>query len=208
MFTGIIEGVGKVQKVEDQNSSRRLWIQSPFSLRQEKPGDSIAVNGCCLTIIQKNKNSFAADVSPETLERTSLGELVAESLINLERPLRLQDRLGGHLVQGHVDGVGKIKSIRPHQTPQGNYLFLNFSYPSFLKKYLVEKGSITIDGISLTLNRVWGTFFEVCIIPHTQALTTLTHKKPGARVNLEVDVMAKYLEKLISRPREIRQKKK
>jgi riboflavin synthase len=199
MFTGIIEGIGKIFRVEESKGSRRIWIESPFSLAQEKSGNSIAVDGCCLTITQKNKNRFAADVSPETLQRTTLGGLKKGMWVNLERPLRSQDRLGGHIVQGHVDGVARLRLKKQVKTKGEIFILFQFEYPKSLRKYLVEKGSIAIDGISLTLNQVTPKFLSVLIIPHTQNLTTLTHKNVGDRVNIEVDVLAKYLEKLIKR---------
>lgn len=199
MFTGIIEGIGKIKKVEKLSSSRRLWISSSFSLSKEKLGASIAVDGCCLTLTQKNGKSFAADVSPETLRRTTLGDFKSGDSVNLERPLTLQARLGGHIVQGHVDGVGVIRSIRRVGAHGRATLQMFILFPKQLRKYLVEKGSVAVDGISLTVNRVKGNQLEICLIPHTQAQTALTAKKAGDRVNLEVDMLAKYLEQLIKR---------
>jgi riboflavin synthase len=197
MFTGIIEKTGKVVRIQDRPGSRRIRIQTPFSLSKEKEGDSVAVDGCCLTITRKSKNSFSADVSPETLSRTTLGSLKNGMRVNLERPLRLRDRLGGHLVQGHVDGVGLLRSKKEVKSRGQNYLQLEFKFPRSLRRYLVEKGSIAIDGISLTINQVRADSFFVCLIPHTQIRTSLTAKKIGDKVNLEVDVLAKYLEQLV-----------
>lgn len=196
MFTGIIEGIGKVQSLEKLKSSIRIWIEPPFSLSKEKLGDSIAVSGCCLTITGKRGKSFAADVSPETLSRTSLSDLKIGSLVNVERALKFGDRLGGHIVQGHVDGVVKLISRKELRSKKGKYLVLSFEIARNLRPYLVEKGSVTLDGISLTVNEVQARSFSVCIIPHTQDLTTLTGKKTGDIVNIEVDILAKYLEQL------------
>ncbi|MFO1518430.1 MAG: riboflavin synthase [bacterium] len=199
MFTGIIEGIGRILKIENLPHSRRFWIESPFSLKNEKLGASIAVEGCCLTVTQKTARRFAADVSPETLKRTTLGSFKTGKGVNLERPVSLSTRLGGHLVQGHVDGVGTIQSKKRVKSGKEVYEVVQIQLPVGLKKYLVEKGSVAIDGISLTVNSVGKTSFTVCLIPHTQALTTLTAKKPGDRVNLEVDILAKYLEQLMKR---------
>jgi riboflavin synthase len=197
MFTGIIEGMGRVIRIQDLPGSRRIWIQTPFSISKEKKGDSIAVDGCCLTVTDKIGNSFSADVSPETLSRTTLGDLKKGTPVNLERPLKLQDRLGGHLVQGHVDGVGLLQTKREIKSRGQKYLLIEFKIPRPLRKYLVEKGSIAIDGISLTLNQVRVDSFSVCLIPHTRNHTALTAKKIGDRVNLEADILAKYLEQLM-----------
>src|SRR3990167_5890774 len=142
MFTGIIEGIGKVQKVENRGKSRRISILAPFSLSHEKVGDSIAVNGCCLTILKKKRKTFTADLSPETIECTTLGDIGPQTFVNLERPLRLSDRLGGHWVQGHVDGIATLIKKKKVKTDGESYLILEFSYPKKLKKYLVKKGSV------------------------------------------------------------------
>lgn len=199
MFTGIVEGVGSVLQVENRKKARRLWIKAPFSLAREKCGDSVAVEGVCLTIVQKEKGAFAADVSPETLKRSTLGRIEKGMHVNLERPLTFQSRLGGHIVQGHVDGMGVLISKKKIRTRHEEYFLLDIQAPRTLRRYLVEKGSVTVDGISLTVNQVASKSFTVCVIPHTQKRTTLTDKKAGDRVNLEVDILAKYLEKLIKR---------
>lgn len=199
MFTGIIEGIGKVRSLDKLKSSLRIWMEAPFSLRKEKLGDSIALNGCCLTITGKKAKQFAADVSPETLSRTSLGFLKKGSLVNLERALKWGDRLGGHVVQGHVDGFAKIIARKELRSGKKKYLIFEFEIARNLRPYLVEKGSVTLDGISLTVNKIRGRSFSVCIIPHTQNLTTLTGKKSGDIVNIEVDILAKYLESLFQR---------
>jgi riboflavin synthase len=196
MFTGIIEGVGLVKKVQSQSSHTRLEVESPFSLKGTRIGDSIAVNGCCLTATHIKGKVFAADLSPETLSLSNLGELKAGSRVNLERPLRLSDRLGGHLVQGHVDGVGKlVKKAFIKAKPEG-YWLLEVEVPKHLRSYMVDKGSVTVDGISLTVNRAKAARISLCIIPHTQERTTLIDKEVGALLNLEADILLKYLEKM------------
>ena len=201
MFTGIVEELGQVA----ERDGSRLRIDATDVLRDIHLGDSIAVNGCCLTVVRwgdatstvteaPDDDSFVAtwweaDVTQESYDRTSLGELQAGSPVNLERPVRLQDRLGGHLVQGHVDGVGTIVDPVPD---------LRVQCDPALTRYIVEKGSITVDGISLTVVDALDDGFTVAIIPHTAEVTTLGHKGPGSKVNLEVDVTAKYVEKLIT----------
>ena len=199
MFTGIIQGLGKVRKVQSFPDHRRLVIRTPFSLKDTRPGDSIAVDGCCLTVTGIRGVSFFADVSPETLKRTTLGDFRAGLQVNLETALKFGRPLGGHVVQGHVDGVGLILSRRLVRTGRQKYLFLSIQVPSPLKKYLVEKGSVAVDGVSLTVNSVDSGLFQVCLIPHTQKGSALTGKKIGDKVNIEVDVLAKYLEQLIKK---------
>ncbi len=188
MFTGIVEELGRYQ----ERRGDRFRFTASAVLEDAKLGDSIAVNGCCLTLVEQGEGWWEADLSQETLDRTSLGALVVGDVVNLERPLRLQDRLGGHLVLGHVDAVGTIVA-----TPPG----LRVTVPVDLLRYCVVKGSIAVDGVSLTIVDVIeddeqpGVTFA--IIPHTAAVTTLGHKQPGAPVNLEVDVMAKHVEKLV-----------
>lgn len=196
MFTGIVEGTGLLKKVEKFQTHARLAIRCSFSLKGTKLGDSVAVDGCCLTVTQVKGREFSADISPETLSRTTLGGLKKGMAVNLERPLRLGDRLGGHVVQGHVDGVGKLISSRKVKADPENYFLLKVQLPKGLRPYMVDKGSVTIDGISLTVNEVKGDKISLCIIPHTQERTTLTQKKPGAKLNIEADIFLKYLEKL------------
>ena len=186
MFTGIIEELGTVAT----RDGSRLRIECTKVLEGAQIGDSTAVNGCCLTIVAFDTAAgwWDADVSDETWNRTNLGSLEPGDPVNLERPVRVEDRLGGHLVQGHVDAVGRIVDGVPD---------LRVSMPTELLKYVVEKGSITVDGISLTVVKPYDDGFTVAVIPHTAAVTTLGHKGPGALVNLEVDVMAKYTERLI-----------
>ncbi|CAB4346546.1 unannotated protein [freshwater metagenome] len=186
MFTGIIEELGTVAS----RDGSRLRIDCSTVLEGASIGDSTAVNGCCLTIVAFDANHgwWEADVSDETFLRTNLGALEVGDPVNLERPVRLEDRLGGHLVQGHVDAVGEIV----HAVPD-----LQIRMPASLLRYVVEKGSITVDGISLTVVKPLDDGFTVAVIPHTSAVTTLGQKGPGSPVNLEVDVMAKYTERLI-----------
>jgi riboflavin synthase len=195
MFTGLVEDVGRVERVDSLPSGqgRRLALAAHL-LDEELPiGASLAVDGVCLTVVSWQKGRVTAEVGPETLERTTLGELSAGAAVNLERPLKLGDRLGGHMVAGHVDAVGRLEAVRP----RGEAIDLTVGTPAPLLRYIVEKGSIAIDGISLTVNRVDARGFEVSIIPHTQTATTLTKKAAGARVNLEVDLIGKYVEKLV-----------
>lgn len=199
MFTGIVEGVGEVQKVERRATHHQVAVKVPFSLKDTRIGDSIAIDGCCLTVTRKTGRVFAADVSPETLRVTTLGELKAGSRVNVERPLRVGDRLGGHWVQGHVDGVGRLVQRKEVKAKPQNYFLLTVKVPKRLQNYMVPKGSVTVDGISLTVNGVSKGQIELCIIPHTQERTTLTAKKPGATLNLEADVLLKFIDQSFNR---------
>lgn len=194
MFTGIIEELGVVQSLRQSSHSAQLRISAPLVVSDLKAGDSIAVNGICLTVTAFDSTSFTVDVMPETMQRTNLRELKTGSKVNLERALRLSDRLGGHLVSGHVDGVGTICS----RMRQDIAVVLGISFPPELGKYLVPKGSIAIDGTSLTIVTVEARHFSVSLIPHTRGITTLGHKNIGDTVNLEVDLIARYLEKLVT----------
>lgn len=187
MFTGIVEELGRVISLDGP----RLRIAASTVLEGARQGDSTAVNGCCLTIVDHDpaEGWWEADVSEETFSRTTLGSLASGDPVNLERPVRLQDRLGGHLVQGHVDAVATVLQAAPD---------LRVSLPAGLRRYVVEKGSITVDGTSLTVVDVDDTSFTVAVIPHTMAVTTLGVRRPGDGVNLEVDVMAKYAEQLLA----------
>lgn len=193
MFTGIVEGTGVVRAVRTQDGSARLVVDAGELLRGTRIGDSIAVNGVCLTVVATTATMFEADLSPETLERTTLGELRSGGTVNLERPLALGDRLGGHLVQGHVDGVGRVVGCRKEEEAWS----LEIAAPPHVVRYVVEKGSIAVDGVSLTVAAASGDRFTVCLIPHTFAVTTLGGLGPGAVVNLEADVLAKYVERLV-----------
>jgi riboflavin synthase len=193
MFTGIIEELGRVKAIEQQADAVRLTIEGPLAVSDVKRGDSIAVSGTCLTAVEFDESTFTADVMKETLDRTSLSELKVGDAVNLERAMTAATRFGGHVVQGHVDGVGKIISREPSE----NWEWLRVSVPAELMKYVVLKGSITIDGVSLTVNEVGDDFIGLSLIPETLALTTLGSKQVGAKVNVEADVMAKHIERLL-----------
>ena len=193
MFTGIVEELGQVATLTKLDDSVRLEITGPLVVSDSKIGDSIAVNGVCLTVTSKTTNGFTADVMQETLNRSTLGTLVSGSKVNLERPVTMATRLGGHMVQGHVDGMGEITKRNASE----NWEVVTIAPPKDLLKYIVEKGSITVDGTSLTVASVDSSVFTVSLIPETLAKTTLGIAQVGDKVNLEVDVMAKYVEKLI-----------
>lgn len=194
MFTGIVEELGKVRSIEHGAEGIRMEIEAKQVLADAQLGSSIAVNGCCLTVIDLGEGWWAADAVSETLARTCLSDLEEGSPVNLERPMRLEDRLGGHLVQGHVDGTGEIVSS---ERLADSAMAVRIGASSKILRYVVEKGSITVDGVSLTVASEGEDGFSVAIIPHTAAVTTLGLKGPGARVNLEVDILAKYVEKLL-----------
>lgn len=197
MFTGIVEELGETVAVDDLGDAARLTVRGPQVTQDVANGDSIAVNGVCLTVASTSGDTFTADVMRETLNRSSLGALAPGTPVNLERSVRLADRLGGHLVQGHVDGTGTIIS----RTPAEHWDVVRIGLPPGppdLARYVVEKGSVAVDGISLTIVSVSATWFEVSLIPETLKRTTLGAKQPGETVNLEVDVMAKYVEKLLN----------
>ena len=195
MFTGIIEGVGRIAALEPRGGDVRLRVDVgslPFEAVQL--GESIAVNGVCLTVIEFDTTSFAADASNETLSLTTLGKLSAGAPVNLERAMRPTDRLGGHLVSGHVDGVGRVLSIADDARAQR----WRFAAPSPLLRYIARKGSICVDGVSLTVNEVDDEGFEVALIPHTVSHTAFAQTKVGDGVNLEIDLVARYVERLLS----------
>jgi riboflavin synthase len=195
MFTGIVEELGRVAAIQAlPDNSIRITIEGPTVLSDANLGDSICVNGVCLTVAEQNGDQFTADVMSETINRTTIGDLLAGSQVNLERPVTLATRLGGHLVQGHVDAVGTV-SAREHSE---NWDVVTITPPKELLKYVVEKGSITIDGTSLTVSAVTDSTFSVSLIPATLEKTTLGIRQIGDRVNLEVDVLAKYVEKLVA----------
>ena len=193
MFTGIVEELGEIAAVEQLSEARRLTVKGPLVTSDAGHGDSISVNGVCLTVVANQDGMFTADVMAETLRRSSLGALRVGSPVNLERAVRAQDRLGGHVVQGHVDGTGEIISV----TPAAHWTVVRVSLPDGLGRYVVEKGSITVDGVSLTVAGIEDDWFEISLIPTTLALTTLGSKGTGDLVNLEVDIMAKHVEKLL-----------
>ncbi|HEV3068381.1 MAG TPA: riboflavin synthase [Streptosporangiaceae bacterium] len=203
MFTGIVEELGEVVSVEHLDGAARITVRGPQVTADARAGDSIAVNGICLTVTGLSGSDFTADVMAETLRRTGLGDLAPGSPVNLERSLRVGDRLGGHLVQGHVDGVGRIVS----RAPAGHWEVVRITVPPALGRYLVEKGSVAVDGVSLTISALGGgpvgegpgdeAWFEVSLIPATLAATTLGRVQPGAGVNLEADVIGKYVERML-----------
>ena len=192
MFTGIIEEIGTVRRIEHGAQGARLTIQAKTVLEDTRIGDSIATNGVCLTVVSMTGDSFSADVMAESLRRSSLGTLQGGSPVNLERAMAANGRFGGHIVSGHIDGTGTIAS----QKREDNAVWVKIKTPAPLLRYIVEKGSIAIDGVSLTVAAVTDTDFSVSIIPHTGAQTILLGKKPGDPVNLECDVIGKYVEKL------------
>jgi riboflavin synthase len=193
MFTGLVEEMGRVEKVEGTPAGRGLWIAARRVLEDARTGDSIAVNGCCLTAVALEPGRLRVDVVPETLDRTTLGGLVAGDAVNLERSLRLDQRLGGHLVQGHVDGVGRVEAC----APEGDGRRLELRVPLELARFVAEKGSLAVDGTSLTVARSEGTRCEIALIPHTLRSTVAGGYAPGQSVNLEVDLIARYLARLL-----------
>lgn len=198
MFTGIIQAKGQIGNIEPRNGDWRLTIQTgQLDMSDVQVGDSIATNGVCLTAIEIKDKTFVADVSAETLKVTTLGQFKVGTAVNLEKALRLQDRLGGHLVSGHVDGVGEVVSIR-QEARSWRY---ELQAPVDIARYIAHKGSICINGVSLTVNEVEGTRFDVNIVPHTRSETTISEFQVGTKVNLEVDVLARYLERLLTAPK-------
>jgi len=193
MFTGLVEDVGQVEDLRLGKQSAVLTVQTGLSARSLPLGASIAVNGACLTVVKKTKRSFTVDVSPETLQRTSLQTLRTGTLVNLERSMRLKDRLGGHIVTGHVDGVGIVHSI----DKQGDFTFFSVQLRPRLASLLVAKGSVAIDGISLTVNACNGRNFTVAVIPFTLQRTNLRARRVGDKVNLEADLIGKYVYKFM-----------
>jgi len=192
MFTGIIEGVGTVRTVKKKEEGLEIEIGCEFDLERTNVGDSISVNGCCLTVTSRLGKSFWADVSDESTGITTLGNVKVGDPVNLERALQVGSRLGGHIVQGHVDGIGQIVDIKEHS----GSMEYRIEIPAQLSKYIVEKGSVAVDGVSLTVNRCENNQFSVTVIPHTKLKTTFSKLKRGERVNLEVDIIGKYVEKL------------
>lgn len=195
MFTGIIEEIGKIRDIQTGASSAVLSVQASEIMRDIDIGDSIAVNGVCLTVTSVSQNGFTADVMHETLSRSSLGNLRTGSPVNLERAMPANGRFGGHIVSGHIDGVGTVSGIRRDD----NAVWYTIKAPSPILRYIIEKGSIAIDGISLTVARVYKDSFSVSIIPHTASLTTLSGRRAGDLVNLENDCIGKYVERLLGK---------
>jgi riboflavin synthase len=193
MFTGIVEELGRVRSVLSNEGGARFVFEASTVLGDATVGASIAVNGCCLTVVEHDGSTWAADAVIETLARTNLGELLAGDRVNLERPVRLADRLGGHLVQGHIDATGRVRAREPQS--DGSNL-VTIEAPPEVMRYVVHKGSITVDGVSLTVAELGSDSFTIAVIPHTLEVTTLGAFSPGTRVNLEADLVAKYIERL------------
>jgi riboflavin synthase len=194
MFTGIISAIGRISSVDRQDGQARFGLAADeLDMAGVQLGDSIAVNGVCLTVIEFDTAGFSADLSRETLELTTLGQADVGTSVNLERALALGDSLGGHMVTGHVDGVGVVKSV----TPDAGSVRLTIEAPEQLARYIAQKGSVCIDGVSLTVNGVDGAVFELMIVPHTQLATIIDQYEPGTLVNLEIDMIARYLERLM-----------
>src|SRR6202451_4769047 len=197
MFTGIIEEVGKVVKIEQRGENRRITIAAENTPQELKPGDSVAVSGVCLTALDIKPKSFCADLAPETWARTSFSRMHRHALVNLELPMKADGRFGGHIVQGHVDGVGKLIAL--DRIADSDNWELRIELPSEVEKYTVYKGSICIEGISLTVAKLEGRICTVAIIPHTVEMTNLHSLKAGDPVNLEADLIAKYVEKMMGK---------
>jgi riboflavin synthase len=193
MFTGLVEAMGTVCRIEADRAGRQLIISIPSFGSEITVGQSVAINGACLTVVERSGDTCRFQAGPETLRRTNLGELIAGDSVNLERALRLGDRLGGHLVQGHVDGLARVSE----RIRQGDWELVWFACPAELASQMVPKGSVAVDGVSLTLVDVAAERFSVALIPHTLASTTLGFKQPGASVNLETDLLAKYVWKCL-----------
>lgn len=200
MFTGIVEEVGRIARIDQHGENRRITIMTESVTRDLHTGDSCAVSGVCLTALDITPKSFAADLAPETWVRTSFSRVTPGTLVNLELPLRADGRMGGHMVQGHVDGVGRLISFEP--IPNSDNFWLNIEVPAELEKYLVYKGSVAIEGISLTVAKLEGMVCTVAIIPHTVEATNLKSLKSGDPVNIETDIVAKYLEKWMRRDKD------
>ncbi len=193
MFTGLVEGIGVIKRIDLKGVDRRIYVQPGFDMDGVEIGESISVDGACLTVTEWDGSMFSADVSAETLSRTTLGSKKIGDKVNLERALRVGDRLGGHVVLGHVDCVGTLK----RRYTEGSSIRLVFEIPEKLTKYIIEKGSIAINGVSLTVNSVKSNTFDINIIPHTAEITTIGALRAGDKVNIEVDVIGKYVEKML-----------
>lgn len=193
MFTGIVEEMGWVHRIEERQAGRRFWFAAEKVLADAEVGSSIAVSGVCLTVVAVEPGRFSVEAVPETLSRTILGDLRVGDPVNLERPLTLEQRLGGHLVQGHVDGVGEVMAV----TPEGDGVRVTIAIPPPLRRFVAEKGSLAVDGVSLTIARAEDDRCDVALIPHTLKVTTSGGYAGGTRVNLEVDLLARYLARLL-----------
>ncbi len=194
MFTGIIEGLGTITELRQSDQGKRLALEADFVLDHTKIGDSISVSGACLTVVAIEGKCFKVDVSPETLARTTFGRSKIRDRVNLERALRLSGRIDGHLVSGHIDGMGTIK----HKKNTGNAIIVTIGVPESLSRYMIKKGSVAVDGISLTINNRGRDSFDVSIIPHTAKLTTIGFNKVGDLVNIETDMIGKYVERFVT----------
>jgi riboflavin synthase len=197
MFTGIIEEVGKIVKIQQRGQNRRITVETPNTPKELRTGDSVSVSGVCLTALDIKPTSFSADLAPETWERTSFSRIHEDALVNLELPMKADGRFGGHIVQGHVDGVGRL--IELERIADSENWWLHIEMPSDIEKYIVFKGSISIEGISLTVARLEANRCTIAIIPHTVEMTNLGSLKPRDPVNLEADLIAKYVEKMMRR---------
>jgi riboflavin synthase len=198
VFTGLVEELGRVQAVEERAEGRRLWIAATQVTTDAKVGDSIACSGCCLTAVAVEPARFAVEAVPETLRRTTLGSWQPGTAVNLERSLRLSDRLGGHLVQGHVDAVGEVRAVER----EGLGVRITLALPAELRRFVALKGSLSVDGVSLTVAGLTDLGCEIAYIPHTLAVTSAGGYAPGTRVNLEVDLLARYLARMLETPGE------
>ena len=198
MFTGLVEELGRVQSVEERPAGRRFWIAAARVLEDARVGDSLACSGCCLTAVAVEPGRFAVEAVPETLRLTTLGDWRPGTAVNLERSLRLSDRLGGHLVQGHVDGVGEVRA----RAVEGDGARVTIALPSALARFVALKGSLAVDGVSLTVAGLADATCEIAYIPHTLAVTSAGSYAPGTRVNLEVDLLARYLARMLEMPGE------
>lgn len=194
MFTGIIEGFGKIASIRPAAQGKRLAVESDFDLAQTKIGDSISVSGACLTAVKIDGRHFEVDISPETLQMTTFGQAKVGQRVNIERALRLSDRIDGHLVSGHIDGIGEIRQ----RETLGNAIVVTIDVPETLSKYMITKGSVAVDGISLTINSCDAGSFAVSVIPHTAKLTTIGFKNKGDPVNIETDMLGKYVERFMN----------
>ena len=195
MFTGIIEGLGTVIEIQSQDQGKRIGFNADFVLDQTKIGDSISISGVCLTVVKIHGQRFQVDASPETLEKTTFGRAKIGDRVNLERALRLSGRIDGHLVSGHIDGIGTITQ----KQNKGNAVIVTVGVPEACSRYMIKKGSVAVDGISLTINNCDRNRFEVSIIPHTAKMTTIILGKVGDRVNIETDMIGKYVERFVTK---------
>ncbi len=193
MFTGIIEGLGTIREIRPEGQGKRMTVDADFFLEQTKIGDSICVSGACLTVVMIDNKRFTADISPETLAKTTFKSAKIGDRVNLERALRLSDRIDGHLVSGHIDGTGTI-TLKQNI---GNAIMVSFKVSEFISHYMIQKGSVAVDGISLTINNCGLNSFDVGIIPHTAKLTTISFKNAGDLVNIETDMIGKYVERFV-----------